>query len=185
VSVELNWVGGEHVFAFNIGQIEALQKLTGEGPGSSLKRLYLSLQEKSPMLGPWLTKDVFDVVRLGLVGGGMEIIDARKLVAETVERVGIEPLIAVAADVLLNGLETKGAEDSYEDDPEETHYEKWDLDGMISAGAVMGFTPEQTRKMSIEDFYVVASAIAKSNGAKPNAKAVSDEELQQLGIEGA
>lgn len=107
--IELNWRGGEHSFALRIGELQALQDATGDGPGASLHRLYLSMQA-TPMLGGWKIADVIDTVRLGLIGGGMERMDAAKLVRETVERAGITALVDTACNILLDALEEKDPE---------------------------------------------------------------------------
>lgn len=101
--IELNWAGGEHSFALRIGELQALQDITGEGPGASLQRLYMSMQT-SAMMGGWKIADVIDTVRLGLIGGGMERVEAVKLVQVAVDRRGITALVTTACEVLLDAL---------------------------------------------------------------------------------
>lgn len=107
--VVLTWKGGEHSFALRIGELQALQDATGEGPGASLQRLYLSMQS-GPMMGGWKIADVVDTVRLGLIGGGMERTEATKIVRETVDRNGITSLVTTACEVLLDALAEKDDE---------------------------------------------------------------------------
>jgi Phage tail tube protein, GTA-gp10 len=107
--IELNWAGGEHTFALRIGELQALQDATGEGPGASLHRLYQSLQV-TPMFGGWKVADVTDTVRLGLIGGGMERTKAAKLVREAIERAGIVALVVTASDILIDALSEKDPE---------------------------------------------------------------------------
>lgn len=104
MSVVIVWPGGEHTFALGLGELEALQQLTGEGPGASLNRLYSSLAQTSEMLGPWKIQDVYDTLRLGLIGGKMDGTEARKTVKTAVDRFGIASLIPAATDVLLDAL---------------------------------------------------------------------------------
>lgn len=65
--VKINWVQGEHDFALNIGELRALQKNCDAGPELILTRL---------KVGSWLVDDVFEVLRLGLIGAGMDSADA-------------------------------------------------------------------------------------------------------------
>jgi len=104
--IEMTWPGGEHSFALRIGELQALQDITGEGPGASLQRLYMSLQGNA-LMGGWKIADVVDTVRLGLIGGGMERVEAAKLVREVVERQNITSLINTACEVLLAALSEK------------------------------------------------------------------------------
>lgn len=104
--IVLNWAGGENAFALRIGELQALQDITREGPGASLHRLYESLQG-NPMTGSWKIADVVDVVRLGLIGAGVERMEAAKMVREAIDRQGITALVTTACEILLNALEEK------------------------------------------------------------------------------
>jgi hypothetical protein len=68
---ELVWTGGQHRFFLGIGELRALQKLTDAGPMWVFGRL--TSQQ-------WLVDDVYETIRLGLIGGGMSEADARKMV---------------------------------------------------------------------------------------------------------
>lgn len=69
--VTINWVQGEHDFALNIGELRALQKNCDAGPELILMRL---------KVGSWKVDDIFEVLRLGLIGAGMEAKKAGSLV---------------------------------------------------------------------------------------------------------
>jgi hypothetical protein len=58
---EINWIGGEHVFALNIGELRALQDSCNAGPEQILHRI---------TLGEWRIDDLFETLRLGLIGAG-------------------------------------------------------------------------------------------------------------------
>lgn len=104
------WVGGEHVFAFNLGELEALQNATGSGPGEVFGRLYASLE--NPITGPWLVGDVIDTLRIGLIGGGMDASEARAKVKAAFDRHGVSELIGIAAEVLLTALQPHEGQDA-------------------------------------------------------------------------
>ncbi len=70
--VELEWADGEFLFALRGAQIEELQRVCGDvGFGVIYQRV---------MLGAWSFSDIKHTVRLGLIGGGMDPIEARRKV---------------------------------------------------------------------------------------------------------
>lgn len=69
--VTLNWVQGEHDFALNIGELRALQKNCDAGPELILTRL---------KAGSWMVDDIFETLRLGLIGAGMAAKEAGPMV---------------------------------------------------------------------------------------------------------
>lgn len=99
----LNWAGGEHEFALRLGELEALQESCGAGPGEVLGRLAVSAANKT-LVGTWRVADVFDTIKLGLIGGGMERQDAADLVRTALDRSGFIALIVTAADILSSAL---------------------------------------------------------------------------------
>ena len=96
-NVSFLWGDGEHRFALLLGQIRELQDNTGVGP----HQLYLRLFDNA-----WRVDDLSEILRLGLIGGGMAPVDALKLVARycyparpMVE--SVKPAIAVLAAALI------------------------------------------------------------------------------------
>lgn len=75
--VTLTWVGGEHDFALYLGNLRAVQKYCDAGPEQILKRI---LHEE------WRVDDLFEVIRQGLIGGGMSGKDASSIVTEAFNR---------------------------------------------------------------------------------------------------
>lgn len=67
----LSWPGGEHEFALRIGELRAIQEKTDAGPQQLLQRM---------ADGQWLIDDLVEIIRHGLIGGGMDGSSARKLV---------------------------------------------------------------------------------------------------------
>lgn len=65
------WEGGEHPFKLNIGELRALQSATGVGPLFLLGRI---------MGSQWFVDDIWETIRLGLIGGGMKEDEASRLV---------------------------------------------------------------------------------------------------------
>lgn len=67
----INWAGGEHVFAYRIGELRALQQSTGRGP----EEIVMRLANRT-----WHVDEAIEAVRLGLIGGGMARDEAKRLV---------------------------------------------------------------------------------------------------------
>lgn len=75
--VTLNWAQGEHDFALGLGELRALQKNCDAGPELIMTRL---------RVGSWHVDDVFEVLRLGLIGAGMPATEAGNLVSLAFEQ---------------------------------------------------------------------------------------------------
>lgn len=67
---------GTYSFRLALGELEELQEKTDAGPFVVLRRLFD---------GSWRTSDVREVIRLGLIGGGMEPLRALGLVRRYVD----------------------------------------------------------------------------------------------------
>lgn len=75
-TVDLDFGDGPHRFRLAIDELEELQEKTGIGPFVLLNRL---------IAGEWRVADVRETLRLGLIGGGMEPIEALVLVRRYVD----------------------------------------------------------------------------------------------------
>lgn len=87
----LQWMGGEHAFHLSIAGLEIVQQKTECGPEYLLHRINA---------GQWHVGDLFEVIRNGLIGGGMGEADALKLTRRAFDA---HPLIAfkVPAQAIL------------------------------------------------------------------------------------
>lgn len=99
-TVTFDWADGTHSFRLAWGQLAELQEKCDAGPYVVLQRLHS---------GEWRIEDVSNIIRLGLIGGGMEPAQALKLVRRYVEaRPPMENLIP--AQIILSAALT-GAPD--------------------------------------------------------------------------
>lgn len=177
-AIKLNWVGGEHEFALTLGELRALQQVCDAGPEQILNRI---LDSK------WLVDDLYNVVRLGLIGGGMESTVAAKLATEMFDQNGLVSFKLPTQAILISAL--VGPEDDQvgerEGEGKEPH--KWQFSEFYGAGAVMGFTPTQINAMSVWEFMACIDGIAAKNGVKKPSAAgdnLDEKELAAMGIEG-
>lgn len=84
-SITSDFADDTYEFRLSWGELIKLQEARDTGPYLVLNRL---------LNGGWLVQDISDVIRLGLVGGGMEPVKALKLVRSYVEaRVPLENLV--------------------------------------------------------------------------------------------
>lgn len=93
VLVTLEWADGEYPFALYAEQIEELEAVcqnptTGKH-GVGIGAIWMRL-----MGGNWFASDVYNIIRLGLIGGGAKPIQANRLVKTYAKNL---PLSALAA----------------------------------------------------------------------------------------
>lgn len=90
------WPGGEHAFRLALAQCEGLQQATDCGPDFLLAKFESRL---------WSPKEAFEVLRWGLIGGGMEPAEAQKVVRGAFDRAsGYAEFKVTALRVLLSAL---------------------------------------------------------------------------------
>lgn len=104
--VTFDWADGTHSFRLAWGQLAELQEKCDAGPYVVLQRLHN---------GEWRIEDIINIIRLGLIGGGMEPAQALKLVRRYVEaRPPMENLIP--AQVILSAALTGAPEEKVGED---------------------------------------------------------------------
>lgn len=96
--VTLEWADGDYLFALKWGQLIELQEKTDAGPYFLLGRLHD---------GTWRIGDIREVIRLGLIGGGMEPIRALGMVKRYVE--DRPPMENLATAQAILGIAIMGA----------------------------------------------------------------------------
>ena len=90
--IEFDWADGTYSFRLAWGQLSELQEKCDAGPYVVLNRLHN---------GSWRIEDITNIIRLGLIGGGLQPSSALKLVRAYVEdRPPMENLIP--AQVILS-----------------------------------------------------------------------------------
>lgn len=101
------WPGGEHSFRLAVGEMRALEQRCDAGVVVILMRL----------LGQsWKIDDVVQVLRLGLIGGGMAEKEAQTTIDKALDTASLMALSVPAADVLRRFVMWEG-----DDQPGEAH----------------------------------------------------------------
>lgn len=94
-SAEIDWADGTHTFRLGLAEIEELERKRDKG----IFQITQQLQDRTCRLS-----DISEVLRIGLVGGGMQPVDALALVRRYVDERPIEESRDVAYAVCLAGL---------------------------------------------------------------------------------
>lgn len=109
------WPGGEHPFRLALAELEGMQQKTDCGPE------FLLLKLRS---GQWLATEVFEILRFGLIGGGMDQTDATTLVRNAFGRhplIGFKvPALTVLMASLYGPADDPAGEGSPAGDPTQT-----------------------------------------------------------------
>lgn len=71
---------GTYTFRLPLGQLEELQEKTGIGPFRLAQRM---------LSGDWSPSDVYETIRLGLIGGGLDSIKALRLIQRYAQEEGL------------------------------------------------------------------------------------------------
>lgn len=101
------WCCGEHPFILRIGEAEALDDLTRDGMADFRFRLRQGVERGALAYSPVKQREVIDCIRLGLIGGGMDQMEARKLSARAWEEGDFSELVLLAYSITTHCLSGK------------------------------------------------------------------------------
>lgn len=105
--ITLGWADGDYTFRLAWGELIAVQEACDAGPAELLARF-----ER----GTWRVEELRAVILHGLLGGGTDAAQARKLVATYVQDAPLQENLPVAQAVLMAAL--YGAPPQDDDDAE-------------------------------------------------------------------
>lgn len=95
MKIALQWPGGEHQFALPLGQLRSLQVACDAGP----MQIYNALR-----FGSWRVEMPEHTLRLGLIGAGMDDLEAKRLVSSMMDARPLAEFVGPAAMVLAAAL---------------------------------------------------------------------------------
>ena len=93
--IVLDWPGGNHAFQLRLGELHQLQEKTDAGPEFLLRKL---------QAGQWSASELREILRLGLVGGGLDHASAVKAVDRALGNVPLMEFKVAALAVLIAAL---------------------------------------------------------------------------------
>lgn len=101
-AINLTWAGGQHDFLLRIGELRILNDTCRGGPYAAWQRLRAQVPEFD---------DIYETVRLGLIGGGMDKDEARKLMIKVEAQYGVGDMIPLSSHVLYRAFHREEQED--------------------------------------------------------------------------
>ncbi len=173
------WADGTYTFRLAWGELIMLQEATDCGPFVLLQRM---------AIGGWLVQEIAHIVRLGLIGGGMDPVPALKLVEAYVEKRPPLENTELAIKILSEGIGMGDEEDDVlkkkrksDDGPTNPPLPKGKVrvGDLYGSGAVMGFTPQEVNKMSMFQFMAVAEGYSSAHET-PEPGAMSNAEQDDI-----
>lgn len=99
-----NWYGGEHAFRLTMDGIEAVEEISDSAIGDVLYRLSMGLQRGNSAMSQARSKEIKAIIRLGLIGGGMERVEAERKAQSAMEGANWADLGLLAYGILGNTM---------------------------------------------------------------------------------
>ncbi len=176
--ISFPWADGGYTFRLGWGELEMLQEATGVGP----YKLHDRLCDRS-----WVIGDIAEVIRCGLIGGGLKPVEAFEKVNRYVrQRPPLENLTFAQA-ILTAGLmgapeegmpgrATRQAKRPVLDDLPNGRIR---FAAIYGTGAAMGFGPQAVRAMSIFQFQAAVDGYLTAHCPEDTAS-LSDKERDEL-----
>jgi len=164
VSLKREFAGAEQVFSLDFGAVMDLEEACGKTPIGVIYKRVVGFDFRA--------KDIFEILRLGLIGGGIEAAEARRLVQERLDAAPLAPLAELACSVLLNMMD--GAPES--EGPVDGELEPFDAGQIYQSFAQVGIPPQQVNAMRVGD----ALRLFEAARRKKSADAPSDAELDGM-----
>lgn len=150
------FAGVERVFRLRLGDILDLEEACKRGLGA----IYLRLTRHD-----YSVRDVQQVLRLALRGGGMDGPEATRLVNERIDAGQFVDLHALAIDVLLTLMQGIPPDETAPDgDPEVPN----DTGEIFATFARMGIPPSEVRAMAYGDFVLMVRAMSGGRVQPPS-----------------
>lgn len=155
-AVTRDFAGAERKFHLRLGSILDLEEACGRvGFGGIFKRL--STHE-------YFVSDIRHVLRLGLIGGGMDASEAKRLIDARIDIGGLAEMHGLAIDVVLSVTDDIPPDATQPaGDPERPI----DIGKIFAAFAQMGVPPQDVREMAYSDYVVMARAMAGDSVQPP------------------
>lgn len=103
----INWGCGEHPFFLRIGECEALDDLTPAGMANFRWRLSQGMERGALSNAPVKTREVINCIRLGLIGGGMDGTEARKIALRAHDECSRDQLVMICFTICTAAISGK------------------------------------------------------------------------------
>jgi len=166
VKLITEFAGHDRAFDLTTGAVMDLEQACGQvGIGA----IYLRVARHE-----YFRNDIFQIIYRGLIGGGMDEIEAKRIVAERMDAEPLAKMVELALTILLammEGVQVADAAKSGDADGA-----PMDVGKILHSFVQAGIAPEQVRRMSYADFL----NILRAAGRKPADEAPSEEEYKAI-----
>lgn len=144
------WGGDERRFELRFGHVLDLEDACGKvGVGAIFLRA---------STGQWSAREVFETIRLALIGGGMDSMEARALVKRKFDEAPYMVHAAIASEILLTLM--SGVEPAGDDAGDGNPAEPMRLGSFAEICAELGMSPEELRATRYADFLNIVRGLA-------------------------
>ena len=164
------WAGKSRPFCLRFGDVLDLEESLGrEGIGAIYQRV---------ARGQFRARDLFEIVRLALIGGGEEPATAQRLVSERIEHAPLADIGSLAAAILqalMTGIEPASEGDAAEGvDPDEPYR----FSEVSQICRVFHMSPRDLREMPYADFINMLRGF--NAGSEQKAQHISEAEFEDI-----
>jgi hypothetical protein len=157
------WAGKERLFRLSFGGVLDLEEATGDGIAAIFARV---------AGGRFMLKDVYHTIRLSLIGGGLSIMDAKRLLEAHFDTRPYMENAAIAGQVLaalMVGVEPAGEE------PETDAQGRYVFSEVSQICRVFNLSPVELRDMRYADFVNMVRGF--NSGSETKAPHITEEEF--------
>lgn len=165
MALRRDYAGAERDFRLGFGDLLDLEEACGKVPvGTIYKRLHA---------WDFRAQEVYHVVRLGLVGGGLAAAEAKRIVDERFNTLPLETHVRLAVEILLDMMEGAPAprEDARKPEPK-----TFDRGLLYRQFAQLGLGPRDVDAMTVAQALHLFEAAARSDADL----APSEEEFEAM-----
>ncbi len=159
------WAGKERLFRLDFGRVMDLEEATGDPIGTIFMRV---------AGGDYKVSDVYQTLRLALIGGGMSIIDAKRLMLAHFDTRPYAENASVAAEILaclMVGVEE--SEDGEKAEPQQIKFSE-----VSQICREFNMSPQDLRAMSYADFINMVRGFNVASNTK--ADHITEEEFMDI-----
>lgn len=160
-----HWAGRLRLFRLKLGDVLQLEEALKGLPVGSLFKRVAKLDYSI-----W---DIHEALRIGLIGGGMDIIDAQVLLAQHFERTPLSESAGIVADLLL-ALQD-GIEPISDDIPDRSAPEALKFSDLAMVARYCNASPTDFLDLSYAQYVNLMTAVAASD---PNAPVSAPTEAE-------
>lgn len=159
------WAGTERQFRLPLGRVMDLEQATDTGIGALFFRVVRT---------QWKVGDIYHTIRLALIGGGMEIIDAERLMKNSFEMRPYMENATLASEILSSLM--SGVEEGSEGEGGTSEPMKFSEISQICR--VFHMSPQELRDMSYADFINMVKGF--NAGSDKKAPHLTEEEFLDI-----